>query len=179
MAFIFGLETLQDILWAPTDTLDHISHASTDSPHLSTRDAEKYWKSMIFEKIQNVPKSNAECFLAAFLGSGCPYNTPKIRLWQYDIIIFILRMLIESLYFGQFAPKIAFFSKFTFASNCPIGQPEMVMAVFQCYRCILLMILNIFHTLVMPISCIDPILWFVENHVFCDFLVKFYSYFVL
>ena len=41
MAFIFGLETLQDILWAPTDTLDHISHASTDSPHLSTRDAEK------------------------------------------------------------------------------------------------------------------------------------------
>ena len=41
MAFIFGLETLQDILWAPTDTLDHISHASTDSPHMSTRDAEK------------------------------------------------------------------------------------------------------------------------------------------
>ena len=121
MAFIFGLETLQDILWAPTDTLDHISHASTDSPHLSTRDAEKYWKSMIFEKIQNVPKSNAECFLAAFLGSGCPYNTLKIRFWQYDIIIFILRMLIESIYFGQFAPKMAFFSKFTFASSCPIG----------------------------------------------------------
>ena len=169
MAFIFGLETLQDILWTPTDTLDHISHASTDSPHLSTRDAEKYWKSMIFEKIQNVPKSNAECFLAAFLGSGCPYNTLKIRFWQYDIIIFILRMLIESIYFGQFAPKMAFFSKFTLVSNCPIGQPEMVMAVFQCYRCILLMILNIFHTLVMPISCIDPTLWFVENHAFLCF----------
>ena len=44
MAFIFGLETLQDILWAPTDTLDHISRASTDSPHLSTRDAEKLVK---------------------------------------------------------------------------------------------------------------------------------------
>ena len=108
MAFIFGLETLQDILWAPTDTLDHISHASTDSPHLSTRDAEKYWKSMIFEKIQNVPKSNAKCFLAAFLGFGCPYNTLKSRFWQYDIIIFILRILIGSIYFGQFAPKMAF-----------------------------------------------------------------------